>query len=71
LTTGRVPYTHHSEFNDYVDDLHGIIQIFDGEYRPSEVLYEMDEQAYRAGLAEYQSQQELMANGDLSADVNI
>lgn len=68
LTTARLTYTQHPNFNDYVDDLHGVIQIFDGEYRPSEVLFEMDEQAYRAGLAEYQIQQDAVVNDDASAE---
>lgn len=58
LVDARLVYNHHSEFNNYVDDLHGIIQIFEGTYSPSEVLFEMDNEAYRAGLAEYQSLQQ-------------
>lgn len=48
-------------FNDYVDDLHGLVSIFDNEYRSSEVLFELDSIAYRAALKGYQADAEVVA----------
>lgn len=61
LTATRLTYPQHLDFNDFVDDLHGIVKIFNGEYRPSEILFEIDEPAYRAGLTDFLSQQEASA----------
>ncbi len=54
-TLARINYSDadNQEFNDYVDDLHGIIEIFGMQYRPSEVLFYVDDEAYRSNLAEY------------------
>jgi len=38
-------------FNDYVDELHEQVRIFDLTYRPSEVLFHVDREAYRDILA--------------------
>ena len=46
-------YGDNDEFNDYVDDEHGDIHIFDLTFRPSEVLFQLDQQGYRGALAEY------------------
>ena len=40
------------EFNDYVDEAFGRHQIFEVEYRSSQLLYSVDPGAYRAYLAE-------------------
>jgi hypothetical protein len=65
LKTVRLTYPQNSDFNDYVDEIHGgPINIFDGEYRPSEVLFEMDQEAYRVNLTDYLSQQEALENDD-------
>jgi len=56
----RLPMTFDpaSEFNGYVDELHDPIKLFDGEYRPSEVLFAVDPQAYRIYLTEYEPEAE-------------
>lgn len=41
------------DFNDYVDDAHGSIQIFDLNFRASDVLFRVDNQAYRDALASF------------------
>jgi len=65
LTTTRLTFPQNPDFNDYVDEIHGgAINIFDGEYRPSEVLFEMDQEAYRVNLTDYLSQPEEPENGD-------
>jgi hypothetical protein len=36
-----------------VDDTHGMIRIFEVEFRPSEVLFQMEPESYRVYLAEF------------------
>ncbi|MFQ5472725.1 MAG: abortive infection family protein [Dehalococcoidia bacterium] len=42
-----------SSFNDAVDEAHGSIQIYEAEFRPSEVLFQMEPETYRVYLAEF------------------
>ncbi len=51
-------YYEHSEFNDYVDDLHPPCVILVGQYKASEVLYQMDRQTYSDALADYLNEAE-------------
>ena len=51
---------HIPTFNESVDDAHGMIRIFEVEFRPSEVLFQMEPQSYRVYLAEFGQQ----ADGD-------
>ncbi len=48
-------YGDNDEFNEYVDDEHGDIRIFELTFRPSEVLFQLDPQGYRAALADYRA----------------
>jgi hypothetical protein len=50
----RAEYERNAGFNGYVDEEHGTIRIFDAEFRPSEVLYQMEPETYRICLAEYE-----------------
>lgn len=50
----RTEYERNGAFNDYVDEEHGAIRIFDAEFRPSEVLYRLEPETYRICLAEYE-----------------
>jgi len=50
----RLAYDGNSTFNDYVDDIHELIKIFDIEFKPSEVLYQMEPETYRVYLAEFE-----------------
>jgi hypothetical protein len=52
----------HVDFNDYVDDAHGGIQIFELSFRASEVLYRVDHQAYRDALASFDASEEEQAS---------
>jgi hypothetical protein len=47
-----------SEFNDSIDELHGKIRIFEAEFRPSEVLFQMEPESYRVYLAEFKTDSE-------------
>ena len=52
---GRVRYTDFTDFNDFVDDSHEPIQILELVFQPSEVLFSVDADGYRAKLSEFQS----------------
>lgn len=56
-------YEANEPFNAYIDDAHDPIRIFDLEYRPSEVLFSVDLEAYRGMLAEYEPEQIEARNG--------
>ena len=45
--------TSNAAFNDYVDDAHGAIRIFEAEFRPSDILFQMEPETYRVYLAEF------------------
>jgi hypothetical protein len=49
-------YEDNADFNDSVDDSHGMIRIFDSEFRPSEVLFVMEPETYRVYLADFDSE---------------
>jgi len=50
----RAEYERNGAFNDYVDEAHGVIRVFEVEFRPSEVLFQMEPESYRIYLAEYE-----------------
>lgn len=56
-------YEENEAFNAFIDDAHDLIRIFDLEYRPSEVLFSIDQEAYRSMLAEYGPEQIEAPNG--------
>lgn len=49
----RLEYDNNEEFNAYVDEANVQVQIFDLVYRPSEVLFAIDQEAYRDLLTGY------------------
>jgi hypothetical protein len=50
----QLEYDANPGFNDYVDEAHGTLRIFEVEFKPSEVLFRVDPEAYRVYLAEYE-----------------
>ncbi len=40
-------------FKDHVNDEHPPVQISDGQYKPSDILFQVDPQSYRDALSEY------------------
>lgn len=52
----RASYEDNSAFNDSVDEAHGMIRIFELEFRPSEVLYQMEPETYRVYLTEFDTE---------------
>jgi hypothetical protein len=55
-TSKRMKYEDNPDFNGYVDDAHEPVRIFDEEFTPSRVLFEMAPEPYRVYLTEYQLQ---------------
>lgn len=49
----RLVYREHAEFNDWIDEQNVPVSIFLLEYRPSEVLFNVDLEAYRDLLVNY------------------
>jgi hypothetical protein len=48
LETGSpLGYETNETFNNYIDEANAVVAIFDLEYRPSEVLFSVDHEAYR------------------------
>lgn len=56
----RLAFDDHTDFNDYVDDENEVVQIFEVGYRPSEVLFAVDQDAYRNYLTNYAPEVEEM-----------
>ena len=47
------PYSSNLDFNEYVDEIHERVIVFDEDFPPSRVLFEMAPEPYRLYLAEY------------------
>ncbi len=56
-------YDDHPEFNEYVDENYEPIQIFEEEFAPSRILFELAPEPYRVYLAEFQQAAEEDSNG--------
>ena len=54
----RLVYRELANFNDWIDEQNGIVRIFMLEYKPSEVLFGIDQEAYRDLLADYEAEDE-------------
>jgi hypothetical protein len=52
-TTPRLSYGDNAPFNDYVDGLHDPVRVFNEEFPPSRVLFELAPEPYRLYLAEF------------------
>jgi hypothetical protein len=50
IAVRRLEYDRHPEENEYIDSYNEVIRIFDYQYRPSEVLFNLDPLAYTAVL---------------------
>jgi Abortive infection C-terminus len=49
----RALYAANLAFNDSIDDAHDTVRIFDVEFQPSDVLFQMEPESYRVYLAEF------------------
>jgi hypothetical protein len=54
----RALYDDNVTFNESVDESHDLIRIFDLEFLPSEVLFEIEPESYRIYLADFDAQLE-------------
>jgi len=51
----RVLYDDSPEFNESVDEAHGMVRVFDEEFLPSRVLFELAPEPYRVYLADFKA----------------
>ncbi len=58
----RALYEENTAFNDWVDETHGPIRIFEIELRASEVLFQMEPESYRIYAAEFEKDTEDIAD---------
>lgn len=54
----RALYEDNPAFNESVDETHGVIRIFEAEFQPSEVLFQMEPETYRVYLSEFSAEAE-------------
>lgn len=64
LRTTRLFYGKNNDFNEWIDEQNEAVRIFDLEYKPSEVLFNIDHDAYRDLLIEFESKGSLEGNPD-------
>lgn len=55
VSRARIAYNDNEDFNTYVDEANEPLKIFDLAYRPSEVLFAVDHEAYRDLMADFKS----------------
>jgi hypothetical protein len=63
----RALYEGNAAFNDSVDEAHNTIRIFEVEFRPSEILFQMEPESYRVYLAEFDAEAESAGAGTAEA----
>jgi hypothetical protein len=57
-------YDTNVDFNDYVDDAHERVSVFDEDFLPSRILFELAPEPYRLYLAEFKQESLANAEGD-------
>jgi hypothetical protein len=70
VPSARVEYKDNDAFNAYVDGANEQVKIFDLIYLPSEVLFAVDQEAYRDLLAGY-SPEETMVESALPVEAAV
>ena len=58
-------YDQNDEFNEFVDENHEIVRIFDSEFFPSDILFQMEPNTYRIHLTSFYSNQEDVVGGTM------
>ncbi len=66
----RVEYVDNQRFNAFVDETHEPIDILSLTYRPSEVLYNVDYEAYVDALNSFSNEQDEGASADEPPEVS-
>jgi hypothetical protein len=64
-------YDSNAGFNDYVDDIHEQVRVFDEDFMPSRILFELAPEPYRLYLAGYRQDSVVSAEGDEAAPASI
>jgi Abortive infection C-terminus len=64
-----ITYDENPEFNNYVDEVHERVRIFDEEFEPSRILFELAPEPYRVYLTEFQLEQEEESGSTAGDDV--
>jgi hypothetical protein len=54
LTSKQLNHEDNDQFNKYVNDTHEPVRIFDEDFEPSRILFDLAPEAYRLHLSEYQ-----------------
>jgi hypothetical protein len=49
----QLNYDANQQFNEYIDDMYGRVQIFEEDFAPSKILFELAPEPYRLYLAEF------------------
>ena len=62
----KLEYGDYPQINEFVDEVHGPVRIFGLEYKPSEVLFQLDPEAYNSLIQE--NQVELSQDEDNSTE---
>lgn len=52
----QASYESNPAFNESIDYAHGMIRVYEAEFRPSEVLFQMEPETYRVYLAEFDAE---------------
>ena len=68
-SSAETSYDEHPDFNELIDGSHGMLRILDAEFRPSEVLFQMEPETYRIHLAEFDSQIEFTADDTAESEL--
>lgn len=64
----RLQYHDHGPFNDWLDSLHDPVRVLKLEYDASEVLFKVDQEAYRSALEDFSAGSSTGDDEDTSAD---
>ncbi len=62
-------YKDHNDFNESLDEAFGPFKIHDMEFRPSEVLHNLEPDTYRIYLAEFEDSDDSIADDSASSEV--
>jgi hypothetical protein len=60
----KLSYETNATFNEYVDDLHSAVRIFEEDFLASKVLFELAPEPYRLYLADYEEQERNSGSDD-------
>lgn len=65
--SARLEYEENGDFNEYVNKAHASVRIFEEDFEPSRILFDLAPEAYRLYLAEYTPEADADERGAKSA----